>query len=247
MQKIIDFLISYAKERDYKVENVTVGIWWTCVLSKYCGLARTNYIGLAEIKNAGRLEEFTTGQLAEYLRSWNLLEASVGLAAINSVIDPPTNVKKGINGLDIGLEVGKGKKIVMVGKFPRAERFKKQARELIILELDLCLINPDEGVLISTASESVIEDADVLIMTASTIINKSVDRLVELGKKAFKILVGPSTPMLKDLLEYFDVLAGVKIKDPYAVMKRISQGFEELNPTNTELTSNEVEFIVMER
>ena len=244
MQKIIDFLISYAKERDYKVENVTVGLNWTCVLSKNCGMAMTYKIG-KEIKNAGRLEELTTSQLAEYLKSWNLLEASVGLAAINSVIDPPANAKKGINGLDIGLEVGKGKKIVMIGKFPNIEKFKKVAREFTVLELDPSLIDPDEGVLPSTASESVIEDADVLIMTATTIINKSVDRLVELGKKAYKILVGPSTPMIEDLLEYFDVLAGVKVNDPYAVIKKVSQGFGMVYPNK--FPNNELEFVVLER
>jgi len=241
MQKIIDFLISYAKERDYKVENITVGIWWTCVLSKYCGMASVYKIG-KEIKNAGRLEEMTTSQLAEYLKSWNLMEAGVGLAAINSVIDPPANAKKD-DAFEIAVEVGKGKKIVMVGKFPRTERFKKEAREFIVLELNPNLIDPDEGVLPATASESVIEDADVLIMTATTITNKSVDRLVQLGKKAFKILVGPSTPMLKDLLEYFDVLAGVKIKDPYAVMKRISQGFTWA----FKFPKNELEFVALER
>jgi len=244
MQKIIDFLISYAKERDYKVENVTVGLEWTCVLSKYCGMATTYRIG-KEIKNAGRLEEFTTGQLAEYLKSWNLLEASVGLAAINSVIDPPANAKRGINGLDIGLEVSKGKKIVMIGKFPYLDKFKKAAREFIVLELDPCLIDPDEGILLSTASESVIEDANVLIMTATTIINKSIDRLVELGKKAFKILIGPSTPMLKELLEYFDVLAGVKVNDPYAVIKKVAQGIDMVNANK--FPNNELEFIALER
>jgi len=244
MQKIIDFLISYARERDYKVKNVTVGLNWTCVLSKNLGMAMTYKIG-REVKDASRLEEMTTSQLANYLKSWNLLESSIGLAAINSVVDPPGNAKRGISGLEIGAEVGKGKKVVMIGKFPDLEKFKKQAREFIVLELDPNLINPEEGILPSTASESVIEDADVLVITATTIINKSVDRLVELGKKAFKILVGPSTPMIKDLLEYFDVLAGVRINDPYAVMKRISQGLGMVYPNK--FPNNELEFIALER
>ena len=244
LQKIIDFLVSYAKEREYKVENVTVGLYWTCVLSKYCGMATTYRVG-REIKNAGKLEEMTTAQLAEYLKSWNLLEASVGLAAINSVIDPPSNAKNNVNGLDIGLEVGKGKKIVMIGKFPYLEKFKKIAREFIVLELDPCIINPDEGILPAFASESVIEDADVLIITASAIINKSIDRIVELGRKAFKILIGPSTPMLKDLLEYFDVLAGVKVNNPYVVIKKISQGIEMVYPSK--FPNKELEFITLER
>lgn len=240
----MDYLVSYAKERDYKVENVTVGLEWTCVLSKYCGMAMTYHMG-KEIRNAGRLDEITTGQLAEYLYSWNLVEASVGLASINSVIDPPQNVERGVNGLDLALEVGKGKKVVMIGKFPGTEKFKKVTSKFIVLELNPHLIDPDEGVLPATASESVVGDADVLIITATTIINKSVDRLLELGKKAYKILVGPSTPMLKDLLDYVDALAGVKVNDPYAVIKRVAQGFGMVNPSK--FPNNELEFILLRK
>ena len=247
MQKIVDFLISYAKERDYKVENVTVGINWTCVLSKHCGMAMTYKIG-KEIKNAGRLEELTTGQLAEYLKSWNLLEASVGLAAINSVTDPPVNAKSGINPLDVGLENAKGKKVIMIGKFSHAEKLKKIAREFFVLELDPNLINPEEGILPATASESVIEGADMLIITASAIINKSIDRLVELGRKAYKILLGVSTPMIKDLLEYFDVLVGVRVNNPYPVIKAVSQGlFPEGFKMAYKFSNKELEFIMIER
>jgi hypothetical protein len=80
--KIIDFLISYAKERDEPVKDVRVGLNWTCVLSKNLGVTMTYKIGW-EIKDAGRLDEMTTGELAELLKSWNLVEASVGLASIN--------------------------------------------------------------------------------------------------------------------------------------------------------------------
>ena len=58
-----------------------------------------------------------------------------------------------------------------------------------------------------------------MIMTATTI---TVDRLLELAKKA---LVGPSTPMIEELLNFgIDVLAGLKVINPYSLMKKISQG-----------------------
>jgi cellulose biosynthesis protein BcsQ len=56
-------------------------------------------------------------------------------------------------------------------------------------------------------------------MTATTI---TVDRLLELAKNA---LVGPSTPMIEELLDFgIDVLAGLKVINPYSLMKKISQG-----------------------
>ncbi|BFH73901.1 DUF364 domain-containing protein [Sulfurisphaera javensis] len=229
--RIIDYLVSLAKEKDYEVKNVTIGLTWTCVLSKNCGMALTYKLPLfGEIANAGELENYTTGKLAELLYSWNLLEASVGLAAINSVIDPLWNYRG--NGLDFMLEMSKGKKVVMIGKFPNVEKFKEIAQQFIILELNPYLIDPLNNIFPSTASEFVIEEADVLIITSSTIINKSVDRLIQLGKKAYKILVGPSTPMIKDLLDFVDALAGIKVNDPQNLIKKISQGYGMVKPSD---------------
>ncbi|MEW9492434.1 MAG: DUF364 domain-containing protein [Candidatus Aramenus sulfurataquae] len=236
--KIIDYLISYAKENDTEVRNVTIGIAWICVLSKYCGVALSvpstveDSTHDAGIKGFGHLEEKRVSELAEYLRSWNLLEAGVGLAAINSVIEA-----KGVegNGLDAALERSKGKKVVMVGKFPDIGRFKKVAREFIVLELNPFLIDPANNILPSTAAESVIEDADVVIITASTIINKSIDRLLELSRSAYTVLVGPSTPMLDSMFDFgIDMLAGTKVNRPQSFIKKISQGCERISPDKLE-------------
>ncbi|ARM75284.1 Rossmann-like domain-containing protein [Acidianus manzaensis] len=241
--KLTDFLVSYAKEKDYEVKNVTIGLNWTCVLSKNCGIALTYKLPLiGEVPNGGNLESFTTGQLAELLYSWNLLEASVGLASINSTIDPSWNFKG--NGLEFVLEIAKGKRVVMIGKFPGIEEFKKICSSFIVLELNPYLINPYENILPSTASESVIENSDILIVTSSTIINKSIDRLLELAKKAYKILVGPSTPMSKELLEYVDALAGIKINNPHGMIKKISQGFGMVTPKKL---NGDADFIILSK
>ena len=61
-------MISYAKERDEPVKDVRVGLNWTCVLSKNLGVAMYKIVW--EIKDAGRLDEMATGELAELLKSW---------------------------------------------------------------------------------------------------------------------------------------------------------------------------------
>jgi len=236
--KIIDFLISYAKERDEPVKDVRVGLNWTCVLSKNLGVAMTYKIGW-EIKDAGRLDEMTTGELAELLKSWNLVEASVGLASINSTIDVKT--EKTGNGLEIGLKMSKGKRVIMIGKFPGYTRFKGIAKEFYVLELNPNLIDLNDGILPSTASEELLERSDIVIMTATTIINKSVDRLLELAKNVFVIMVGPSTPMIEELLDFgIDVLAGLKVINPYSLMKKISQGM-----VNEERLKGDASFVIM--
>ena len=245
--KVIDSLISYAKENDTEVKNVTVGVTWTCVLSKYCGVSMTYNTGNEDldVKDFGHLEEKRVGELAGYLKSWNLLEASVGLASINSVIEPKGNTEA--NGLDIALEYGKGKKIVMIGKFPGLQKFKEVAKEFVVLELNPFLIDPSQGILPSTAAETVIEDSQVVIITATTIINKSIDRLLELSRKAnaYVILLGPSTPMLDLMFDFgIDVLAGIRVNRPYSFIKKISQGCGMINPSKME---GDVSFIVRTR
>jgi hypothetical protein len=57
-----------------------------------------------------------------------VVEASVGLASINS-----TDVKteKTGDGLEIGLKMSKGKRVIMIGKSPGYARFKGIAKEFL--------------------------------------------------------------------------------------------------------------------
>ncbi|AWR93822.1 DUF364 domain-containing protein [Acidianus brierleyi] len=245
--KVIDSLISYAKENDNEVKNVTMGKTWTCVLSSYCGVSMTYSINNEDldVRDFGHLEEKNVGELSEYLRSWNLLEASIGLASINSIIEPKGNAEA--NGLDVALDYGKGKKIVMIGKFPGIQKFKYVAKKFIVLELNPFLINPSEGILPSTAAETVIEDSQVVIITATAIINKSIDRILELSRKAkaYVILIGPSTPMLDLMFDFgVDVLAGMKVNRPYSFINKIRQGCGMVNPSKLE---GDISFIIRTR
>jgi uncharacterized protein (DUF4213/DUF364 family) len=89
--KLIDDLISDLSNvaTDTKVRDVHVGYTWIGVLSRNCGVAknlgeRHDYM----VRNIGRLTEKTASELAEYLKSWNMIEAGIGLAAVNSMIAP---------------------------------------------------------------------------------------------------------------------------------------------------------------
>jgi hypothetical protein len=150
-------LISYAKERDEPVKDVRVGLNRTCVLSKNLGVAMYN-VGWG-IKDAGRLGEMIAGELAELLKSWNLVEASVGLASINS-----TDVKteKTGSGLEIGLKMSKGR-VIMIGNFPGYTRFKGIVKEFYVLELNPNLIDLNGGILPSSASEELLERREVIL------------------------------------------------------------------------------------
>ncbi len=97
-----------------------MGISWTAVHGKYCGLAKTYGVPVKHgnyTRNMGHLNRLTTLELAEYAHSWNLVEASLGCAAISSMIAPPAN-STDINAQTMIMEKGAGANVVIVGAFP---------------------------------------------------------------------------------------------------------------------------------
>lgn len=244
--KLLDDLIRAVSENDAPVRDVRVGITWSGVLGKHCGLGRT-YASPATahccIRGFGKLTEMTTLELAEYAKSWHLVEASIGVAAINSMIKPKS--KKSFNALDFLLMEGKNKKVTVVGVFPRLSELRAVSKELWILELDPYLVNPNEGILPATAAEHKIPQSDFVAITGSALINKSLEHLLELSESAYTIVLGPSTPMSEVLFDYgADMLAGVNVIKPTQIMTKISQSGGMVGPTNCR---GEIEFVVLER
>lgn len=243
---LLDDLIETVSKNDVPVRDVRVGITWTGVWGKRCGLGRT-YAGPATahttIKGFGKLTEMTTMELAEFARSWHLVEAAIGVAAINSMIKPKG--KRGSNALDFLIREGKNKRITVVGAFPRLPELREVSRELWVLELDPNLINPSDGILPATAAEHKIPQSDIVAITGSAIVNKSLEHLLDLSRNAYTIVLGPSTPMSDVLFDYgADMLAGVDVIKPERIMMKISQGVGMLSPKNCK---GEIEFVVMER
>jgi uncharacterized protein (DUF4213/DUF364 family) len=244
--KLIDDLMDAVSGNEAPARDVRVGLTWTGVWGKYCGLSRTYSnpaMAHGGVKDIEKLTEKTTLELAEYAKSWNLVEAGIGVAAINSMIRPKG--KRGINAIDHIIKECADKRVVVVGKFPRLDEVRAVAKELWILELEPNLVNPEEGVLPSTAAEHKIPNSDVLAITGSTLVNKSLEHLLELGRDAYTIVLGPSTPMSEVLFDYgADTLAGVNVLKPGQLMNRISRGEGMLSPKNC---NGEIEFVVMEK
>lgn len=243
--KIIEELIRITKK--YPVEDVRVGVSWTAVLSKYCGVANTfsmfnihgNYT-----KDWGKLTEKDTRELAEYVKSWNLIEASIGVAAINSTIKPKG--KKNINMLELLPEISKNKKVTMIGRFPKVDAIKEVSKEFWILEINPFLVNPKHNIFPEFAAEQLIPKSDVLIITSSTIINKTIDRYLKLvNEDSYVVLMGPTTPLHKTLFDYgIDILAGLEVLKPKAILEKISQSAGMIS---SRVCEGEVRYRVLEK
>lgn len=245
--KLINELLEVSSENDSDVKDVRVGVSWTGVHGKYGGISKTYGIPVVHgnyTRNMGELSNTTTLKLAEYVKSWNLVEASIGVAALNSMMKP--RGKKDFNAQDWIIEDSHGKKVVMVGKFPKIDEIRAVAKEFWVLESNPNLTNPKERIVTDAAAEYVFPGSDIIIITGSTLINKGLERYLRLAKQenAYTIIMGPSTTMCDVFFDYgADMLAGVEILDSEALLQKISQSGGMIN---VRVCKKEIRYRVLE-
>jgi uncharacterized protein (DUF4213/DUF364 family) len=222
MIKILDDLIS-SLSGDSVVREVHTCVFWTAVLSKHCGLASTfhePHSSHRPVKSAGSLTGLTALELAQYAGSDSVLEASIGMAAINSVIDIDEARCVRENAFDVLTRKGRNRNVAVVGHFPWIPKLRKIARTLWVIEQ-----RPQEGDLPAEAAEESLPQADVVGLTGTSFINHTVERLLELSKNSFTVILGPTTPLSPILFDYgVDILAGTKVVEPDKTIRSISQG-----------------------
>ncbi|UCC72913.1 MAG: DUF364 domain-containing protein [Gemmatimonadota bacterium] len=216
--KLVEDLLASVAAVDCPVKRVCVGLHWTVVESRYVGVAHTCKTNTkVEIEHSGSLAGRGALELAERLRSWKPLEASLGVAALNSLIEPagdPGNV------FDVVLQSVQGKTVTIIGRFPDNERIGRAAARAFFLEME-----PQASELPPYACEEVIPESDLVVITASALINKTLPRLLELSSRAWAVVLGPSTPMNDVLIRHgADILAGIRVTDPDALVESVMQG-----------------------
>ena len=241
--KLLNSILTDLKENysDSKVRDVRVGVTWTAVLSRNCGLGYTfQMLREAAVKDTGKLTEKTAYELAEYIKSWNLTEASIGLAAINSIVEPRGKTLKNFDALRNLTEIGKNKNIAMVGRFPHSEEIKSTAKNLWIIEK-----NPSLGDFPSEAADYLIPKAGIAVITGTNLINKSMEHLLGLCRKnkIYTIILGPSTVMSPVLFDYgADMLAGCRVVNVDTILKKVGEGVGLVKGFK-----EDIEFVVIEK
>jgi len=221
---ILDDLINNLSA-DAPVRSVLVGVHWTVVCSRYCGMASTlmdNHAhGHSQVREVGRLQTKTARELAEYARSDNLLEASLGVAAINSLLEVDQRNAVEINAFDVLLEHGRGKNVALVGHFPFIPKLRPAVGQLWVLEQ-----HPAEGDHPAEAAVDLIPQADVVAITSTALINRTLDGLLALCRsEALVMMLGPSTPLSPLLFNHgVSIISGSRVVDESAVLRTVGQG-----------------------
>jgi len=221
--KLVEDLLHSVADRDCPVRRVCIGLHWTAVESRFVGLAHTYKTSRkVEVADSGDLAGRSALALAARLRSWEPLEASLGLAALNSLIEPtgvPGKVFEEI------LRIAPGKTVTVIGRFPFNEQVAAVAGEAYFLEME-----PERGELPPAAAEEVIPRSDVSVISATALINKTLPRLLELARGRTAIVLGPSTPLNGVLFEHgAAMLAGTRVTDADGLVRSIMQGAKSFN------------------
>jgi hypothetical protein len=177
--------------------------------------------GQEVVRDVGGLHLKSARELAEYARSEIPLEASIGLAAINSLIEvEPANAVE-LDAEEVLAKNGPGKNIAMVGHFPFIRRLQQTAKNLWIIEK-----HPSEGEYPASAAHDLIPRADVVALTGSALINHTLDGLLALcPPEALVLVLGPTTPLSKVLFDHgATIISGSQVVDEAAALRTIGQG-----------------------
>jgi uncharacterized protein len=213
---------------DVPVSACLCGLHWVAAKSQGVGLAMTPS-GAAELPQAGDYADLSVRELARMAKSWNLHEAALGMAAINSVYNGPAAVAQAFgrppaempdaNIFDFLIDAVRGKNVTVIGHFPNLDSWRK------ICNLTVLERAPQSGDTPDPACEWVLPEQDIVVSTAVTLINKTLPRILELSQGAKFVLAGPTTPLTPKLFEFgIDILAGLVIEDEEKAMTVIGQG-----------------------
>lgn len=191
---IIDELLEDARERlsGRTIADVRVGLGYTAVMldDGGCGLAGTLTEGAdwgcTMLSDAGSLLGQSAEGLAAEAVSAHPVRASLGLATMNAVLNRHAVIGPGpLKVLPVD-----GARVAMVGLFrPLVKELEQRARELHIFERPPL----STGTLPDWAAARTLPECDVVIITALTLVNKTLDHLLEHARGEVALL-GPTTP-----------------------------------------------------
>ena len=231
------------------IERVVVGLFFTGVkLSN--GAAGTSATPIKSIPEAvccpssamampfpGKLRGRRAADLAREALSGHGIPRTVGIATVNALADhcwqrrphPDVDLRHDVDAFD-ATDIRHGDKVVVVGAFvPFLKELKRRGQDFLVLEQDPATLKADELPFFRPAEQAaeILPDADVLLITGSTLVNNTLEQLLALIRPEARVtVVGPTVGMLPDafLARGADVLGCVRITEPDAFLDLLAEG-----------------------
>lgn len=221
---IIDDLLMEVRPKlaNRVIADVRIGLGYTALLldDGGCGLSGTVSEGAQGcctlLAQAGELIDKPALEVAEYAASSDPVASSVGLATINAVLN--RQGEPGLSPLEL-LPIDNAR-VGMVGYFePFIPELRRRSSTLYIFERRPL----SEEVLPDWSAGRLLPTCDVAIITSLTIINDTLDHLLELAQGEVA-LVGPTTPLSRTFASHgVSHLFATVVTDPQRIMTIISQ------------------------
>jgi len=245
MGSIIDEALALIRDkipnlREICVSKVCIGLGYTGVKldTGHIGVCHSllNELALGccqMVKRAGTLADSPATELSSSAKSWDMSESIVGVATLNAlsqmVLDKEKEkylITEG-NFMDYMVnKIGKKDTVALVGCIePFTEILRKKARHLYIFERNPTLF--DEQMLPDTACEEFLPKADIVIVTGSSIANKTIDHVLGLSQGAKEIgVVGPSAGLIPNPLfkRGVTIIGSIKAVNADRLLQIIAEG-----------------------
>ena len=208
------------------VKDIRQGVFHTGVLTRYCGLAATLPRDALRqepplVKESGFLLDKTPEELAHLAYSDSILEAAIGMATINSLLEVDLASCAELNAAELILEKGAGKKVAIIGHFPFVPRVREKAKALWVIEK-----NPRQDDFEEIEAERLVPQADVVAITGTSLTNHTLEHLLELcNPKAFVVILGATAPLSPVFFDHgVNAVSGTKVFDADLAFRYVSQG-----------------------
>ncbi|NNL77139.1 MAG: DUF364 domain-containing protein [Desulfobacterales bacterium] len=218
------------KANGVKIEILSLGLGYTAVTQSDSGIG-LSYTQFGDKKSCMALNQLIDYEanpaimLLEKIKSENTVERSMALALINALNyekalllpeDPDNKI------MFDTFEIGTESKVAMVGFFGPLVRYFKEKN------VSLEILDESRNLGIKKEFYGKLENwADVLLLTSTSILNNSTEEiLANAGQNLKTVMLGPSTPMVKEAFEHLPVhmLAGTVPINKEKILKAVRHG-----------------------
>jgi uncharacterized protein len=165
------------------------------------------------------------------------IRRAVGIAAMNALADtcwrrrphPEAELRLGIDAFD-ATDIRPGDNVVVIGAFvPFLRELKRRRQPFLVLEQDPATLKAEELPFFRPADQApaVVPEADVLLITGTTLINDTLEGLLGAAKPAARVtMVGPTVSLLPDafLRRGANILGTVRITEPDEFLETLAEG-----------------------
>lgn len=226
VDELLDLIAKRKPREDLRISRVCVGICYTAAMIEngYVGLCHTPMEDIGHLVRDPKrhFHGAKALEIAQLANSFNMIERTVGIATLNAlsqyVMDLEGRERQfGVDASD-AIEIHKGGRAAVVGYIrPLVGKLRTKAREVHVFERNPQLRG---DALPDALADSILPKANVVVISGTSLVNGTLDRLLELSKRArFVAIVGPTASVLPEPLfeRGVNVVAGVRAKSPEIV------------------------------